>query len=140
MMLRKTLAYAAVLACSALALADDKKDDKDKPALAGTWARQGAELQIEFADKEVLKIYPHGDKDVITVVCKYTLTKDKRVKATITELEGKAKEKAKDAIPVGLEFSFTWQAKGDVATLDDVAGKNVELLKSHLEGKYEPKK
>lgn len=144
MKLWKTLACVGVLACTALALAgrpaDDKKDDKDKPALAGVWVRQGAELKIEFCDKGVLKIFPHGDKEVIIVVCKYTVNKDKRVKAKITELDGTEKEKAKEILPVGLEFSFTWKIKDDIATLDDVGGKDIETLKSHLEGKYEPKK
>jgi hypothetical protein len=140
------LACAAVLACAALVLASrpapagDKKSDKDKPALAGVWTQTGGETKIEFADKDVMKIFPHGDNDVIVVVCSYTTGKDGLVKAKITELDGKAKEKAKDLLPVGLEFRFKWQAKDAKATLDDVTGDKVpEQLKSHLEGKYDKK-
>jgi hypothetical protein len=143
--LHNSLKYGAVLACGVLALvglsaaAEDKKDDKDKLALSGAWVQKGGEMKIEFCDKDVLKIFPHGDSDVIVVVCGYTAEKGKPVQVKITELEGKAKEKAQEFIPVGLEFSFTWQVKDGVATLGDVKGKNVDPLKSHLEGKYEKK-
>jgi|GEM_PF-1186206 len=122
------------------AAADDKKDDKDKPSLSGVWTRKEHQLKIEFADKEVMKISPHGKDEVILVVCKYTLDKNGLVKAKVTELEGKEKDKAKDHVPVDLEFSFKWQVKNDTATLADVSGDNVEALKQHLEGDYEQKK
>jgi hypothetical protein len=142
-MQRKTLACVALLACLALALARAAvaADDKDKPALSGVWVKKDAELKIEFADKDVMKIYPHGDNEVIIVVCQYARDKTGLVKAKITELGGKeeAKEKAKGHVPVGLKFSFQWKAEADTATLDDVKGDNVDALKSHLEGKYEKK-
>jgi hypothetical protein len=148
-MLRKTLGYVALLACGALTLAgltasaDDKKDDKDKAALSGAWVKKAGELKIDFCDKDVLKIYPHGN-EVIVMVCKYTSAKDGRVKAKLTEFEGKeeAKEKAKEKVPLGLEFSFKWKVKDDTATLGDLKGKGdtIEHLKSHLEGEYEQKK
>jgi len=96
-------------------------------------------MKIEFSDKDVMKIVPHGEKKVIVVVCEYTVDKQGLVKAKIKELEGEAKDKAKDHLPVGLEFSFKWQVKDDAATLDDVKGDNVDPLKAHLEGKYEKK-
>ena len=141
MNLRRTLVCGAALACGVLALvalsapAADK-DDKDKSAAAGVWERKEGEMKIEFADKDVLKISPHGKDELILVLCKYSIDKDGLVKAKVTELEGKAKDKVKDAVPVGLEFTFQWKVKEDAATLDDVKGDNVEHLKSHLEGKY----
>src|SRR5438552_3942997 len=143
---RKTLKCVAALACAALALAglsasaDDKKDDK--PALSGAWAMKDGELKIEFSDKEVMKISPHGKDELILIVCKYAVEKDGRVKAKITALEGEAKDKVKDHIPGGLEFSFTWKVKDDAAALDAVKGDKdeVQVLKSHLEGKYVQKK
>jgi hypothetical protein len=141
MMRRKTLEYGAVLGCVVLALAGPSAtaDDKDKTALSGAWVQKGGELKIEFGDKDTLKIFPHGDSDALVVVCGYTAEKGKPVQAKITELEGKGKEKAREHVPVGLEFSFTWQVKDGVATLDNVKGKNADILKSHLEGKYEKK-
>jgi hypothetical protein len=145
MMLRKNFAF--VLACTVVlsagffVSADDKKDDKGKPALAGSWAKKGGEMKIEFADKGVLKLLPHGDKAGIVIVCKYTSEKDGVVKAKITELEAKAdiKEKLTQVVPVGLEFSFKCKVKDDAATLEDVTGEKTETLKSHLEGDYERK-
>jgi hypothetical protein len=145
-MRRTTLKYGKVLACAVLVLAglsvsaDDKKEDKDKSALTGVWTRKEGELKIEFSDKNVIKISPHGKDDVHVVLCKYTLEKDGLVKAQITDHEGKEKAKAKEILPVGLTFSFQWKVKDGTATLDDLKGEKVELLKAHLEGKYDQKK
>jgi hypothetical protein len=147
MMLRKKFASVSVLACTALlsagffVSADDKKDDKGKPALAGNWAKKGGEMKIEFADKGVLKLLPHGDKAGIVITCKYSVEKDGAIKAKISELEAPAdiKEKLTQRVPVGLEFSFKCKVKDDTATLDDVTGDKTEALKSHLEGEYERK-
>jgi len=151
-MLLNTLKAVAVLAGTVLALAglsagttasaDDQKDAKDRPALSGVWVKKAGELKIDFSDKDVLKIFPHGENAVIVILCKYTAEKDGLVKAKIAEFEGKAeaKEKLQKLVPVGRAFSFKWKAKDDTATLDDLKGDDVELLKSHLEGDYEPKK
>jgi hypothetical protein len=142
---RKSLGFSVVLACSVLvaagmaALAGDKKEDKGKPALAGVWALQGGELTLTFADKGSLKISPHGKDDLILIRCKYTRAKDGRLQAKITGLEGKAREKVEGVVPVGLEFNFRWVVKDDKATLEDVKGDKVEMLKSHLEGSYQKK-
>ena len=143
MVLRNSLAGVAVLVSVALALAarsapaEDKKDAKSIPA--GVWAKKDAELKIEFADKGVLKISPHGKDEFILILCKYTIEKDGLIKVKITDLEGEAKEKVKEKLPVGLTFSFKWKAKKDAATLEDVTGENTEVFKSHMEGEFEKK-
>jgi hypothetical protein len=126
--------------CAALP-ADEKKDDKDKPGLSGVWVQKSGELKIEFSGKDVMKVYPHGDNEVIVVVCKYTVYKDGVVKAKVTELGGKedAKKQAAQQVPPGLEFSFKWKVKDDAATLADVTGEKADALKSHLEGDYKKK-
>jgi hypothetical protein len=144
-MLPKTLTYAAVLACGLLALAclsasaDDKKGDK--PAPSGAWGKKDGELRIEFADKGVMKVLPHGDSAVLAIVCGYTVEKDGRVKAEVTGFEGKdeAKKQVQEHLPVGFKFSFAWKVNGDAARLDDVTGDDVAMLKSHLEGDFEKK-
>jgi hypothetical protein len=119
------------------AWANDKKEDKGP---IGTWARKEAELRMEFADKETLRIRPHGDSIEFTIVCSFT-AKDGLVKARIVDLEGKAEilEQAKKKLPTGREFSFSWKVKDDDATLGDVKGEDADLLKSHLEGEYTKK-
>jgi hypothetical protein len=131
------LAWSGLAACTATD--NTEQDSKNAVSLKGAWVLQGAEAKIEFAEKDVMKIYPHGESDVIVVVCKYTADKKGAVKATITELQGKGKEKAQALVPVGLEFSFTWGVKDNIATLAEVTGTNTDALKSHLEGKYLPK-
>lgn len=131
------LSLVGVEVCSTAAPAEDKKEDKS--ALSGTWVMKGGELKIEFADKNVMKVFPHGG-DVLVVVCECTVEKKGLVKAKITDFEGKneeAKAKVKEKLPVGTEFSFEWKVKGDTARLD--CQKADEHLKSHLEGDYQKK-
>src|SRR5262249_24430656 len=107
MMRQNPFKRGAVLACGMLllaavsTLADDKKGDKNKPALSGSWVKHEGELKIEFTDKEHLKIVPHGDEAVIVVLCSYTVEKG-TVKAKITGFEGKeeAMQAVKDKLPV----------------------------------------
>lgn len=136
-----TLHFIAALACGVLVLASLAKAADDKPALSGAWERKGSDLKIEFIDKDTVKVSPHGDKAPIVIVCKYTADKDGVVKATVKDFEGKEelKDKIKAQVPIGLEFSFTWKVKDATATLGEVKGKDVEGLKSHLEGDYTKK-
>jgi hypothetical protein len=141
----RSLKYSAVLACGVpllvvlSAAADAPK--ADAPALSGTWGKKDGELRIEFADKEVLKIAPHGDPELLAIVCRYTTAKGGKVSAKVTGFEGKeeATKKVQEHLPVGRKFSFKWSAKGDSARLEDVAGDEAETLKSHLEGDFEKK-
>jgi hypothetical protein len=144
-MLMKTRKSAALLACAVVALAglaaaaaDGEKDAKDKPALSGAWAKKEGELKLEFADKGVLRIVPHGKDEVLVVLCSYSAAKGE-VKAKVSGFEGKegAQEKAKELLPVGTEFRFKWEVKGDAGTLGDVKGDKADVLKGHVEGKYE---
>jgi len=124
------------------AAADDKKDEKAKPALSGVWQRKDGELKFDFTEKGVARIFPHGS-DVIVIVCKYAVEKDGLVKLTVTGIEGtkeEAKEKVKEKLPIDTEFSFTWKAKDDAATLDELKGEKVEIFKSLMEGDYGKKK
>jgi hypothetical protein len=138
-MLRRRFLTCLAAGAAAVIVSGSIAEEKKPDALAGTWAMQGAEMKIEFAEKGVLKLFPHGDGDVIVFVCKYTLEKGGLVKAKIAELEGTKKDIAKDKFPEGTEFSFKWTVKDNVATLDDVKGDKFEAFKSHLEGKYDRK-
>src|SRR5260370_7827037 len=133
------LAGSVCFLASVSASADDKKD---KPALSGAWALKGGETKIEFADKNVIKIAPHGDSKVIAVICEYTVDKEGLVKAKVTDFEGKdeAKEKVKDLLPVGTELTFKWKVKDDAAKLENLKGKKVKALKSHMKRQYTTKK
>jgi hypothetical protein len=131
-------AFSLFLSDGLVSSADDKKD----PALSGVWALKGGEMKIEFAGKNTIKIFPHGDNDVIALICEYTFDKEERVKTKITGFEGKdeAKEAVKNILPIGTQFSFKWKVKDDTAKLEDIKGVQADHLKAHLEGEYSKKK
>ncbi len=141
----KSLKLVALAACGVVllstlaALADEGKDAK---SLSGSWEKKSGQVKFAFSDKDVMKIYPHGDQFGFAIVCKYTVEKDGRVKAKITDVDAKdeIKQKVKDVAPVGLEFNFKYAVSGDTVTLDDFQGDNIYQLKTHLEGEYESKK
>jgi hypothetical protein len=145
MIMFRRFGIVAVLASAVITLAvqgDDKKEGKSGSALKGTWEKKDSEMQLEFRDKDVMKIFPHGQNIEIAIVCKATMEKKGLVKATISEFEGKEEivKQIKELAPVGLGFTFKWQIKDGRATLGDVTGEKSEALKSHLEGDYELKK
>jgi hypothetical protein len=133
------LLVCGVVAAACLSASAEEK--KGKADLSGVWQKKDGDLRIEFSGKDTIKISPHGDRVVFTIVCKYTAGKDGLVKAKIAELEGKAEiiEKAKGHVPVGMKFQFKYVVKDDKATLEDVTGENTDGIKSHLEGEYEKK-
>jgi len=124
----------------AAATADDKKDDK--PALSGTWGKKDGALKIEFADKGVMKIAPHGDSAALAVVCDYSVEKAGLVKAKVTGAEGngEAKKHVEERLPAGTKFTFQWTVKANTARLEELTGDKVELLKHLLVGDFEPAK
>ena len=146
-MRRIPLGYRTLLICGVLALAvrpaltDDGTGDKTKPIPTGTWEKKDAEPKLEFTGDDKMTIFPHGDNLNFQIDCSCTVTKDGLVKAKITRLGGQEDviEKAKGSVPVGLEFQFKWKVEGDKATLDDVDGKDVDLVKEHLQGEYTKK-
>ncbi|HEY2785346.1 MAG TPA: hypothetical protein VGJ05_10250 [Fimbriiglobus sp.] len=120
--------------------ADDKKPGK--APFEGSWTKKDGDLRLEFTGKDGLKIYPHGDKEMIAVVCEYTVGKDGVVKAKVTALEAKEdfKAKLKEVVPVGFKFQFKYVVTKDTAKLEDVTGEKTETIQSFLEGEYEAKK
>ena len=146
-MVRTPVRYRTLLVCGVLALAgrpalaDDGKGDKNKPIPAGTWEKSDADPKLKFTGDDKLTIFPHGDDVEFQIDCSYTVTKDGLVKAKITQLGGKESviEKAKESLPVGMEFQFKWKVDGDKATLEELDGKDVEHVKERLQGEYTKK-
>src|SRR5262249_28372445 len=139
-----TLHCGALLVLGTLALAGlpaSADDGKDKPTLSGTWEKKEAEPKLTFTQEGDLTILPHGDNVDFKIACSYTVTKEGLVKVKITGLEGSPDviEKAKDHVPVGMEFQFKWKVKDDAATLEALDGKDADGVKAHLEGDYAKK-
>jgi hypothetical protein len=140
---RNNLSHGLVMASSILVLAGlaafaDDKNDKDRPVLSGVWTLKEGETKIEYSDKSIVKIFPHGDNRVIAVICEYTADKEGVVKAKITKFEGEdeAKKRVKEMLPIGTKFRFRWKVKDDSAKLVDVQGDQADHLRAHLEGEY----
>jgi hypothetical protein len=143
--MRQSIELVALLACTVLVAAATRvsADDAKKDAsLSGSWEKKSGQVKFAFGDKDVLKIYPHGEQFGFAIVCKYSVEKDGRLKLKVTEIDANddVKQKVKDIAPVGLEFSFKYEIKNDAVTVDDLKGENVDAFKSHLEGEYEAKK
>ncbi|HUR54081.1 MAG TPA: RNA polymerase sigma factor, partial [Gemmataceae bacterium] len=119
---------------------DDKKEEK-KVELSGTWTKNEGELKITF-EKDTLKISPHGKDDILLIVCEYTADKKGPVKGKVTGLEGNemALKVAREKLPVGTEFSFTWKVTKETAKLDEVKCEKADILKAHMEGDFTEKK
>jgi hypothetical protein len=134
---RRLFVTGSVLALLApLCVADDKKEKGP----TGTWKHKEGQTVIEFVDKETLKLMPHGDKENIVIECSYTVDKGV-VKAKVTGHEGKEeiKKKLAAAVPLKSEFTFKWAVDGDTAGIDEFEGKDLDAVKSRIEGKYEKK-
>ena len=98
-------------------------------------------MKLDFSEKNVLTLTPHGENKVIVVQCEYTCDKEGLVKAKITGIEGTKEEAVKmikEKLPVGTEFTFKWKAKDDAATLEELkdAKEKIDLFKSLMEGEY----
>jgi hypothetical protein len=147
-MLRSAITYRTLQVCCVVALAcrlslaDDGKGSKDdKPKPSGTWEKTDAEPKLEFSGDDKLTIFPHGDNLKFQIDCSYTVTEDGLVKVKITQITGDEKvvEQAKASVPIGLEFQFKWKVEGETAKIDDLDGKDVDLVKERLEGEYTKK-
>jgi hypothetical protein len=139
----KTFRSGMVLASSILILAGltawaDDRSDKEGAALSGVWTLKQGETRIEYADKKVVKIFPHGDNVQIAVICEYTADKEGLVRVKVTGFEGddETKKRVNEVLPPGTRFRFRWKIKDDSAKLDKVQGDQADHLKSHLEGEY----
>jgi len=115
----------------------DQKED-DKPALAGVWVKKEGELKLDFSEKDILLISPHGENKVVVIRCETKGDKDGVVRAKIADIEGKdeAVRMIKEKLPIGTEFSFKWTVTKESATLEDLKGEKIEIFKMHLEGEF----
>lgn len=118
--------------------AEDKKEEKQQ--LKGAWVREAEGIEIEFNFKtktEMLVVVTAGDNGV-TLTCKYTVDKDNKVKATVTDVKEKGEFPAKP--PKGYEFSFNFKIDKDTAKASDFQAENADEARAVVEGEYKAKK
>jgi hypothetical protein len=130
-----TFAVAVVLVAAGGSPAQDGKEKKAGPS--GVWTREagGLELKFDFADakKGTFKAHVSSNADGVVATCKYEV-RDGVVKAEVTAVEEKGNFPSRP--PVGYEFSFKWEPKGDTAELSGLKGDNIDNIKPAVEGTW----
>src|SRR5947209_19180363 len=61
--------------------------EREDKTLTGTWTRKEGELRLEFSDRDVLSISPHGKDEFVLIRCKYTADPSGIGKSKVTELQ-----------------------------------------------------
>ena len=110
----------ALLALAGPAPAEDKKD-KEKVT---TWTRESSGVELKFEiGKGTGTFHVTAGENGFVATAKMKVEKDV-VSLEVTDVEEKGK--VPDKPKKGDKVSFKWVVKGDVATLSDLKGDNVE--------------
>jgi hypothetical protein len=113
-------------------------EDKKEPGVT-IWEHEanGLDLRIEMGKGDTMKAAVFSGENGVIATCKIKKEKDGTIKATVTDVQEKGNFPAKPK--VGLEFSFKWKVKDDVATLSDLEGEGLNDVKGTVEGEYKKK-
>ena len=137
-MLRLLLAFAMV-AFVGVSFADDKKDDKKAPALSGKWIREadGFDLSFSFEKDGKLVLDVKAGDNGLTLTTTYTVDKDDKVTAEITDVKEKGNFPTKPE--KGSKFSFKFKVDDKKAKLTDFEIPDGDGAKAVVEGEYKKK-
>ncbi|HEY2787700.1 MAG TPA: hypothetical protein VGJ05_22270 [Fimbriiglobus sp.] len=139
----RILAGVLLFAVSFVTSADDKKDDKKSapPTLTGRWVKEADEFGIEmkFGKDTYATTVKSGDNKVV-VTSKYTVDKDGKVKAEITEVKETGSFPQKPEKGTKFTFTFKIDTKAKTAKLTDFEMPGAEGAKDVIEGDYKEKK
>jgi hypothetical protein len=139
----RLLACAVAVSALGFAVADDKKDDKkgDTPTLSGQWVKEsdGFELIMKFTKDTLTTTAKAGDNSVI-VTSKYTVDKDGKVKAEVTEVKETGTFPTKPEKGTKFTFTFKVDEKAKTAKLSDFEMPGAEGAKDVVDGEYKEKK
>lgn len=127
-------ASALALLAALTAAAEDKKDPKDKSAVA-VWERESGGIDLRFEmGKDALTFKVFSGENGFVAAATTKADKDGVVKATVTAVEEKGKF---PLVPKkGFEFSFKWKETGDKAVLSGLKGEGLDEAKGVVEGEY----
>jgi hypothetical protein len=138
----RLLAGALALALTGVAAAQEKKDEKkDTPTLSGRWIKEadGFELAMKF-DKETYTTTVKAGDNSIVVTSKYTVDKDGKVTAEVTETKETGSFPTKPEKGTKFTFTFKIDEKAKTAKLSDFEMPGAEGAKDVVEGEYKEKK
>ena len=101
--------FACVAFLSGAAQAGDESAKNDKRAPSGVWEQKQGDLKmkVDFSEKGVVALFLAKEDKSVLITCDYTLAKDARVKAKITDVQAQGVN-VNDKLPRGLEFTFQW--------------------------------
>jgi len=135
----RLIAIAAVVSFAAFSAAREKKDDT--PTLSGRWVKEtdGFELAMKFEKETCTTTAKAGDTS-ITVTSKYTVDKDGKVKAEVTEVKETGNFPTKPEKGTKFTFTFKVDEKAKTAKLSDFEMPGAEGAKDVVEGEYKAKK
>src|SRR5262245_374946 len=128
------------LTFATLATAQEKKDEK-KETLSGRWVKEndGFELIMKF-DKDTYTTTAKAGDNSIVVTSKYTVDKEGKVKAEVTEVKETGSFPTKPEQGTKITFTFKVDAKAKTAKLTDFEMAGAEGAKDVVEGEYKEKK
>ncbi|MFO0937394.1 MAG: hypothetical protein U0798_12865 [Gemmataceae bacterium] len=131
----KLFSALAVLALVGSTFAEDKK----APALSGKWVRDADDFKLSFSfekdSKMVLNVM--AGEAGLTVTTKYTVDKDGKITAEITDVKEKGNFPTKPE--TGTKFSFKFKVDGKSAKLTDFEHPDGDGAKGIIEGEYKKK-
>jgi hypothetical protein len=135
----RLIAFAMVVTAAGLAAAQEKKDDT--PTLSGLWVKESGDFELAMKfDKETYTTSVKTGDSSIVVTSKYTVDKDGKVKAEVTEVKETGGFPQKPEKGTKFTFTFKIDAKAKTAKLSDFEMPGAEGAKDVVEGDYKEKK
>jgi hypothetical protein len=128
-----------VVGLSGFAAAQEKK--ADAPTLSGRWVKEAeaVELTMKFTKDTLTTVAKAGDNS-ITVTSKYTVDKEGKVKAEVTEVKETGTFEPKPEKGTKFTFTFKIDEKAKTAKLSDFEMPGVEGARDVVDGEYKAKK
>jgi hypothetical protein len=135
----RLIAFAMVVTVAGFAAAQEKKDDT--PTLSGRWVKESGDFELAMKfDKETYTTTVKSGDSSIVVTSKYTVDKDGKVKAEVTEVKETGSFPQKPEKGTKFTFTFKIDGKAKTAKLSDFEMPGAEGAKDVVEGDYKEKK
>ncbi len=135
----RMLASVLVIAAAGFVVADDKKEDA--PTLSGRWVKDGGDIELAMKfDKETYTTTVKAGDNSVVVTSKYTVDKDGKVKAEVTEVKETGSFPQKPEKGTKFTFTFKVDEKAKTAKLTDFDMPGADGAKDVVEGEYKEKK
>jgi hypothetical protein len=135
----RLIASVLVVALTGIVTAQEKK--ADGPVLSGRWVKEtdGFELIMNFGKDTYTTTAKAGDNSIV-VTSKYTVDKDGKVKAEVTDVKETGNFPTKPEKGTKFTFTFKIDEKAKTAKMSDFDMPGADGAKDVVEGEYKEKK